>query len=454
MELKYFTFILWNPCLLFKEEILKKIPNIIETSEIKINKTDLYSFVFDIYKMDKRCARRKVLPPKIESLKKHGDRHLFVKCKIENPKFDKNNVCKQAIDIKKEIRKEYKPKIKDYVFDIIIHAFDDPEQSKYVWEKYAYPMTKIKNIFKELQTYVVLRGYDDLHYKIPNLKKGEDIDLLIKNKNDIKDICGSNIIKINNKPIKFDRRFIGDGYYDSNWERNMLLTRIPNYFFYVLNEENNYYATLYHSLIHKGVVAKKYKNLYRLLEEKMEIKIENEDPLQRYYHLLKFMIKNKYQFVRASDKGVGFFKDKYNLNLFLIRKWGMNEKVVGNILSEIKGAGYKVLDIFLTTINNKEKFYKNFYNNFNDFEEEILKVNDNQCLTIVTDCPPDHKAKKLKNKIRKQYASFYPNKGAVPGNLIHSSDSPMDCENELSLLLNKDIVNFKNIGTYYNQKTV
>ena len=124
-------------------------------------------------------------------------------------------------------------------------------------------MTKIKNIFKELQTYVVLRGYDDLHYKIPNLKKGEDIDLLIKNKNDIKDICGSNIIRINNKPTKFDRRFIGDDYYDSNWERNMLLTRIPHYFFYVLNEENNYYATLYHSLIHKGVVAKKYKNLYQ-----------------------------------------------------------------------------------------------------------------------------------------------------------------------------------------------
>ena len=37
------------------------------------------------------------------------------------------------------------------------------------------------------------------------------------------------------------------------------------------------------------------------------------------------------------------------------------------------------------------------------------------------------------------------------GNIIHASDSIEDTENELRLLFNENIINFKNIGTYYSQ---
>ena len=60
----------------------------------------------------------------------------------------------------------------------------------------------------------------------------------------------------------------------------------------------------------------------------------------------------------------------------------------------------------------------------------------------IVDIPND-----FKNKIREQYIDFYP----PIGNIIHASDSPEDCEKELDLLLNENIGNFKNIGTYYSQ---
>ena len=112
----------------------------------------------------------------------------------------------------------------------------------------------LKLIFDKLTNYVVLRGHDDLHKRIPLLKNSDDIDILLTNKDDIVKLCGNNIVVINNERVKFDRRYIGDNYYDSKWQQNMIVTKVNRHFFYVLDEQNNYYATLYHSLIHKGKI--------------------------------------------------------------------------------------------------------------------------------------------------------------------------------------------------------
>ena len=91
----------------------------------------------------------------------------------------------------------------------------------------------IKEIFDKLTNYVVLRGYDDLHNKIPLLKNGDDIDILLTEKNDIFNLCGNNIVVINNKHVKFDIRYIGDKYYDENWQKNMIQTRIKKHYLHI-----------------------------------------------------------------------------------------------------------------------------------------------------------------------------------------------------------------------------
>jgi hypothetical protein len=304
----------------------------------------------------------------------------------------------------------------------------------------------LQSIFDKLTNYVVLRGYDDLHKKIPLLKNSDDIDILVTEKNDIVKLCGNNIVVINNERVKFDRRYIGDNYYDSKWQKNMIATKVKRHFFYILDESNNYYATLYHSLIHKGQIHNKYEKLYKTFENKHKL---NSDIISRYYQLLKFMLQNKYSFPRALDNGVGFFKNKYKLNLFIIRKKGMEPEIIENIVNQIKKE-YQIVDKILINIHNKKKFYSNFYENYEEHKDNIEKTNDNQCLAIVTNNPDNKNPNKLKENIRKQYIKFYP----PLGNIIHCSDSALDCEKELSLLFNENIDNFKNIGTYYSQKDV
>lgn len=331
----------------------------------------------------------------------------------------------------------------DERYDFLYNNFWD---NKFKNDRISINIKPIKQIFDKLANYVVLRGYDELHIKIPLLKNNDDIDILLTKKDDIVNICGNNIVVLNNEHVKFDRRFIGDNYYDNKWQQNMIATREKKYFFYVLDEENNYYATLYHCLIHKGQIHNKYEKLFKNFENKH---IFSSDILSRFYQLLRFMFKKNYSFTKPQDTGVGFFKDQYKLNLFIIRKKGLVKEIIEDILNQIQNQ-YQILDKILININNKKKFYSNFYGNYNKHKDDIEKNNDNQCLAIITNNPDDINPNELKQKIRKQYIKFYP----PEGNIIHSSDSSIDCEKELEMLFNENIDNFKNVGTYYSHTNI
>ncbi len=154
----------------------------------------------------------------------------------------------------------------------------------------------------------------------------------------------------------------------------------------------------------------------------------------------------KYLITKNFDK---ISKPNQKLNLFIIRKKGMVREIIENILNQIENE-YQILDKILININNKKKFYSNFYGNYDKHKDDIEKNNDNQCLAIITNNPDDINPNELKQKIRKQYIKFYP----PLGNIIHSSDSSADCEKELEMLFNENVDNFKNIGTYYSQKDI
>lgn len=139
------------------------------------------------------------------------------------------------------------------------------------------------------------------------------------------------------------------------------------------------------------------------------------------------------------------------LNLFIIRKAALKNDIINNIIKNIEKEGYKIIDKIFVGIGNTQKFYKNFYLNFTNYEKEILEINNNQCLVIVTDRPIKLNPNKLKSKIRKMYAEVFPDTpGGIKGNIIHASDSHFDADKELSLLFKENILNFKKIGTHYN----
>jgi nucleoside diphosphate kinase len=138
-----------------------------------------------------------------------------------------------------------------------------------------------------------------------------------------------------------------------------------------------------------------------------------------------------------------------NLNLFIIRKKGLEKEIVESISNKIISEGYDIIDKILVSIGDTNKFYKNFYENFDTFQDNILETNKNQCLVIVTNLPDKNKPGKLKTLIRNEYSVVFPDTPGLPGNIIHSSDSSHDCNNELDLIFKEHITNFKHIGTYY-----
>tara|TARA_B100000886_G_scaffold339921_1_gene306969 strand:+ start:1895 stop:2995 length:1101 start_codon:yes stop_codon:yes gene_type:complete len=142
-------------------------------------------------------------------------------------------------------------------------------------------------------------------------------------------------------------------------------------------------------------------------------------------------------------------KPMQKLNLFIIRKKGMIKDIIEYVIKEIEKE-YDILDKIVVNINNKKKFYSNFYESYDKHKEDIDKVNDNQCLAIITNNPDNKNPNNLKKKIRQKYIKFFP----PLGNIIHCSDSSKDCEEELKLLFDENNDNFKNIGTYYTQKNI
>ena len=174
----------------------------------------------------------------------------------------------------------------------------------------------------------------------------------------------------------------------------------------------------------------------------------NKDEFNKISHYCFTSEQNIYDILTAKNH-YNITKPNQKLNLFIIRKKGMVREIIENILNQIENE-YQILDKILININNKKKFYSNFYGNYDKHKDDIEKNNDNQCLAIITNNPVNMNANELKQKIRKQYIKFYP----PLGNIIHSSDSSNDCEKELELLFNENIDNFKNIGTYYCQKNI
>lgn len=120
--------------------------------------------------------------------------------------------------------------------------------------------------------YVVLRNYECLPEKY-TMKEHEDIDLLVeslaefkkyvggKSKKSFKFIGYSTIVNINGENVKLDVRYVGDGYYDTFWEQDILEKRVfEKKLFYRTDDENYRYSLAYHAIFHKYKFSDEYSS--------------------------------------------------------------------------------------------------------------------------------------------------------------------------------------------------
>lgn len=130
-------------------------------------------------------------------------------------------------------------------------------------------------------TYIILRNFEGFP---DNLTFGEhgDIDILGENEKQLKLILNASkvfkqksrvryLTKINGQDVYMDFRYMGDGYYDEQWEKDLLEHRILCKDLFFTPDNSDYaYSLLYHGLIHKGKISNDYilrLKGYKILED-------------------------------------------------------------------------------------------------------------------------------------------------------------------------------------------
>ena len=182
--------------------------------------------------------------------------------------------------------------------------------------------------------YCVLRNHEMLPDQFKIDEHG-DIDILVENYSMAKSILGglpfkhrlprtdprwgppvenggykvANKVSVAGLEVEFDIRFVGDGYYDAEWQANMLKNRKQEKCFYRLNEKDYFYSLLYHALIHKVHISDTYWKQFVNLGSQIGIELnilEKLDEAALWSLLREFLDENAYKIVRPIEKNIPF----------------------------------------------------------------------------------------------------------------------------------------------------
>lgn len=130
----------------------------------------------------------------------------------------------------------------------------------------------IKDLFEQLNEsvpYVILRNWEEIYSQDSNSLHG-DIDILCEDLNDLKKHfvivpIHNNVYRDNyyvifqDNKIRVDIRHVGDGYYPSELEKQLLNNRVlSKEGFYIPDARHYYYSLLYHALLQKKSISYEY----------------------------------------------------------------------------------------------------------------------------------------------------------------------------------------------------
>jgi hypothetical protein len=163
-------------------------------------------------------------------------------------------------------------------------------------------------------------------FNLSILSDHNDIDLLVRDKRQVVEMlecrprnsvqdCDSFTVQVNDSAVFFDIRYIGDGYYCSDWEEKMLSDRVFEDGFYKQSDMNYFFSLAYHAIIHKMCIVEDYYKKLELLFYKLNLdksyNLQNyKNPFDLYFVILiEFIKKNEYMITKPKDPFVYFNLD-------------------------------------------------------------------------------------------------------------------------------------------------
>ena len=163
------------------------------------------------------------------------------------------------------------------------------------WEEWRPAFKNLTEFFDKLNStpgleYVIMRNFDHYPEKVI-VDEHTDIDILVNDYFLFKRVAGgknrkqpsledggykvANLVIFGDMEVTVDTRHFGDNYYDLQWQKNIMNTRVQHKGFWVMDSENHCYSLLYHGLVHKPQVSETYRRTLPLLFNKIGLDIDD-----------------------------------------------------------------------------------------------------------------------------------------------------------------------------------
>lgn len=164
--------------------------------------------------------------------------------------------------------------------------------------------------------YVIMRNFANLTSEELYISGHPDIDILCENSIELakainakqyrpNDITHYYII-IKNKEVSLDLRHVGDGYYPTNWQLDILKSKqLHPDGFYIMDNINYLHSLTYHAIIQKRNISIDYIDLLVNLSSNIGLKINTNNKLKSLLlNLEEYMYKCGYKYTYTKDKTV------------------------------------------------------------------------------------------------------------------------------------------------------
>ena len=162
--------------------------------------------------------------------------------------------------------------------------------------------------------YLVLRNYDNLLEKDMYMDGHGDVDMLVADSKVTKDIINAQTYTqhgedgthyytvVDGKRVSLDLRHLGDGYYCTKWQKDMLERRVLHNGFYVMCPEDYFYSLIHHAILQKPRFSEEYQERLSRMATALGIVVPGHKTAKDYVALLEqYMRKNGYTYTYPKD---------------------------------------------------------------------------------------------------------------------------------------------------------
>lgn len=169
-------------------------------------------------------------------------------------------------------------------------------------------------------------------------------------------------IIVDSKKVDLDLRFVGDGYFDADWQKECLNSRVINQDnIPIMSRRMKYFTLIYHVFLQKKKPTKKYDDFFSNYESCFFF---NQSPVDRIFdandrvnELASFMKEQDYLLIYPADT---FLCEQYNKAVFkqIVSMMVKNKRMT--LFTRLKIRFTKLMRLFPSGI--KQKIVEYYYN--------------------------------------------------------------------------------------------